>query len=96
MFKELDPVIHAQLRLAIMSLLHESGEVGFMEIKEKTRATSGNISVQIQKLKEAGYIQVNKNFNNNFPSTSCKLSATGKQAFANYMEALNSYFYPVK
>ncbi len=95
MFKDLDPVIHSQLRLAIMSMLQECGEADFSTIKEKTRATAGNLSVQIQKLKEAGYILVNKNFRNNFPNTSCKLSAKGKKAFANYIEALNSYLHSV-
>ena len=66
MFKELDPLLHSQLRLAVMSLLISVEEAEFTFIKEKTGATAGNLSVQIDKLKQAGYITVNKSFRDNF------------------------------
>ncbi|WP_457831609.1 transcriptional regulator, partial [Staphylococcus aureus] len=54
MFKELDPILHSQLRLAVMSLLISVKEAEFTFIREKTNATAGNLSVQVQKLKDAG------------------------------------------
>ncbi|SEF60255.1 Winged helix DNA-binding domain-containing protein [Parabacteroides chinchillae] len=62
MFKELDPLLHSQLRLAVMSILLSVEEADFVYLKEKTEATAGNLSVQIDKLNEAGYIQVEKSF----------------------------------
>ena len=74
MFKDLDPILHSQLRLAVMSLLISVKEAEFTFLKEKTNATAGNLSVQIQKLKEAGYIEVIKQFKDNYPQTICKIT----------------------
>jgi DNA-binding transcriptional ArsR family regulator len=90
-FKELDPILHSQLRLAIMSLLISVKEAEFTFLKEKTNATSGNLSVQISKLKEVGYIEITKQFNNNYPQTICKITPKGILAFENYVKALQSY-----
>lgn len=90
-FKELDPILHAPLRLAIMSLLLSVKEAEFTFIKEKTNATAGNLSVQITKLKEADYIEVTKQFKNNYPLTICKITQKGIQAFEDYVKALQSY-----
>lgn len=90
-FKDLDPVLHSQLRLAIVSLLMKNAEVDFNTIKEKTNATPGNISVQLTRLKEAGYIEVVKAFQNNYPLTTCKITELGSEAFTKYLEALKSY-----
>ena len=90
-FKELDPILHSQLRLAVMSLLISVKEAEFIFLKEKTNATSGNLSVQISKLKEAGYIEITKQFNNNYPQTICKVTPKGILAFENYVKALQSY-----
>jgi DNA-binding transcriptional ArsR family regulator len=91
MFKELDPILHSQLRLAVMSLLISVKEAEFTFIKEKTNATAGNLSVQVQKLKEVGYIDVIKQFKDNYPQTTCKITATGVEAFENYVKALQEY-----
>ncbi|CAN5518042.1 transcriptional regulator [soil metagenome] len=91
MFKELDPILHSQLRLAVMSLLISVKEAEFTFIKEKTNATAGNLSVQIQKLKEAGYIEVIKEFKDNYPNTSCKITKRGVEAFEDYVKALQEY-----
>ena len=91
MFKELDPILHSQLRLAVMSLLIAVKEAEFTYIREKTNATAGNLSVQVQKLKEAGYIEVNKQFKNNYPQTTCKLTKVGIDAFEAYVKALQQY-----
>ncbi len=69
MYKELDPILHSPLRLAIVSLLMKEGELDFNTLKDKTGATSGNISVQLKKLEEAGYIEIEKSFRNNYPHT---------------------------
>ena len=91
MFKELDPILHSQLRLAVMSLLIAVKEAEFTYIREKTNSTAGNLSVQVQKLKEAGYIEVNKQFKDNYPQTTCKLTKIGIEAFEAYVKALQQY-----
>ena len=94
MFKELDPILHSQLRLAVMSLLISVKEAEFTFLKEKTNATAGNLSVQINKLKEVGYIDVIKLFHNNYPQTICKISPRGVEAFEMYVKALHAYMNP--
>lgn len=91
MFKELDPLLHSQLRLGIMSILLTVEEADFVYLKEKTEATAGNLSVQIEKLNEAGYIEIDKSFVGKRPRTSCRITATGRKAFELYVEALKSY-----
>jgi DNA-binding MarR family transcriptional regulator len=91
MFKNLNPLLHSQLRLAVVSLLMAVEEAEFNYLKEKTGSTSGNLSVQISKLKEAGYIDVEKTFRDNFPLTTCKITTKGKDAFEEYVNALDSY-----
>ena len=91
MFKDPDPILHSQLRLAVMSLLIGLKEAEFTFIKEKTNATAGNLSVQIQKLKDAGYIDVVKQFKDNYPLTTCKITPAGVKAFEDYVKNLQSY-----
>ena len=91
MFKDLDPILHSQLRLAVMSLLISVKEAEFTFLKEKTNATAGNLSVQIQKLKEAGYIDVIKQFKDNYPQTICKITSIGIKAFEEYVKILQAY-----
>jgi DNA-binding MarR family transcriptional regulator len=91
MFKELDPLLHSQLRLAIMSLLIGVEEADFVYLKEQTGATSGNLSVQIDKLNEAGYIKVQKTFQGKMPRTLCKITSKGVNAFDEYVKNLKSY-----
>ena len=93
-FKELDPILHAPLRLAVISLLLSVKEAEFTFIKEKTNSTAGNLSVQISKLKEAGYIDVTKQFKDNYPLTICKITPKGVDAFESYVKALQSYMHP--
>lgn len=91
MFKELDPLLHSQLRLSIMSLLISVKEADFSFLKEKTKATAGNLSVQISKLAEADYIIITKTFKDNYPLTSCKITKKGVLAFEKYVDAINAY-----
>lgn len=73
MFKELNPILHSQLRLAIMSILLTVEEAEFVYLKEKTQSTAGNLSVQLDKLSEAGYIEVEKSFVGKRPRTACRI-----------------------
>ena len=91
MFKDLDPILHSQLRLAVVSILISVKEAEFTFLREKTNATAGNLSVQIQKLKEAGYIEVIKQFKDNYPQTICKITKHGISAFEEYVTSLQSY-----
>jgi len=91
LFKNLDPMLHSQLRLAIISLLMREKEADFSVLKERTDATAGNLSVQINKLREAGYIDVTKDFKDNYPHTICKITAAGSKAFELYVKSLQSY-----
>jgi DNA-binding transcriptional ArsR family regulator len=91
MFNDLDPILHSQLRLAVVSLLISVKEAEFTFLKEKTGATAGNLSVQIQKLKEAGYVDVVKQFKDNYPQTVCKITRQGVDAFEKYVKNLQQY-----
>ena len=91
MFNDLDPILHSQLRLAVVSLLIGVKEAEFTFLKEKTNATAGNLSVQIQKLKDAGYINVVKQFKDNYPQTICRITPQGVNAFEQYVKNLQAY-----
>lgn len=90
-FKELDPLLHSQLRLAVVSLLVSVEEAEFNLLLEQTGATKGNLSAQITKLKDAGYISVEKSFRNNYPLTTCKIAPKGIEAFEKYVQAIQGY-----
>ena len=91
LFKNLDPILHSQLRLAIISILIREKESDFSVLKDKTQSTAGNLSVQINKLREAGYIEVIKDFKDNYPHTICKITTSGTKAFDQYVKSLQSY-----
>jgi len=91
-FKELNPILHSQLRLAIMSLLVKENKNDFTSIRKATGSTSGNLSIQIKKLEEAGYVSVEKSFNNNYPLTMISITTLGLDSFSQYISDLKSYF----
>jgi predicted transcriptional regulator len=91
MFEELDPILHSQLRLAVVSLLVSVKEAEFTYLKEQTGATAGNLSVQIQKLKDAGYIDIEKKYKGNYPLTICRITPQGISAFEKYVKSLKQY-----
>jgi len=91
MFKDLDPVLHSQLRLAVISLLVSVKEAEFTFLREKTKSTAGNLSVQLQKLKEAGYIEIEKKFKDNYPKTICRITKTGIKSFEKYVSDIQQY-----
>ncbi|MCM1035205.1 MAG: transcriptional regulator [Paludibacter sp.] len=89
--KELDPLLHSQLRLAVMSILMNVDEADFVYLKEKTDATAGNLSVQLDKLSSAGYISMLKVFVGKKPRTVCQVTVQGRKAFVEYVETLKEY-----
>lgn len=91
MFKKLDPLLHSELRLAVMSVLVNLEEADFVYLREATGATAGNLSVQIDKLTAAQYISVEKGFNGKKPQTLCKITPVGVKAFEDYVDALKTY-----
>ena len=91
MFASLDPLLHSELRLAVMSILISVEEADFVYLREKTGATAGNLSVQIDKLNDAGYIEVERGFAGKRTRTVCKITPVGVKAFENYVESLKSY-----
>ena len=91
MLQELDPLLHSQLRLAIVSILLSVDEADFVYLKEQTGATAGNLSVQIDKLAAAGYIRVIMEFVGRKTRTSCQITEKGREAFERYVEAIKSY-----
>jgi DNA-binding MarR family transcriptional regulator len=91
MLKELDPLLHSQLRLGVMSILMSVESADFTFLKEKTNSTAGNLSVQLDKLSEAGYIQIAKSFKGKKPLTTCSITRKGIQAFENYVNTLKEY-----
>ncbi|MFH0756705.1 MAG: transcriptional regulator [Bacteroidota bacterium] len=94
MFKDLDPILHSQLRLSVVSILMSVDQASFNYIRDETQATSGNLSIQIKKLQDAGYIKVKKTFKNNYPNTSLSITKQGMEAFENYVNSLKSYINP--
>lgn len=91
MFKSLNPILHSELRLGIMSLLISIQEADFVYIMEQTKSTGGNLGAQIVKLQKAGYLEVKKSFKANRPCTTCKITPKGIAAFDEYLEALKTY-----
>jgi DNA-binding MarR family transcriptional regulator len=91
MFKNLDPLLHSQLRLAIISILISVEEAEFSYLREKTNASSGNISVQIEKLSEANYIKIEKSFKGKYPLTKCSIT---KKGIEEYVKSLQQYIKP--
>ncbi|MDP5169367.1 MAG: transcriptional regulator [Bacteroidia bacterium] len=91
MYKDLDPLLHSQLRLTIVSHLVKQPSSDFKELKELTNANSGNVSIQLNKLEQAGYITLTKSFKDNYPHTSVELTPAGLAAFEAYVDALKGY-----
>jgi DNA-binding HxlR family transcriptional regulator len=92
-FKDLDPILHSQLRLSIVSLLVGLEEAEFVYLKEKTNTSAGNLSLQLDKLQKAGYVSIKKGFKGKYPVTTCKLTAKGLKAFERYVATIKSYIH---
>jgi len=96
MLNDLDPILHSQLRLSIVSILMTVDEANFTFIQETTKAAAGNISIQIKKLQEAEYVKVKKTFKNNYPNTTIAMTGKGIKAFEDYVSNLKKYINPKK
>ena len=88
---ELDPLLHSQLRLAVMSILMSVEEADFVYLRQQTESTAGNLSVQLDKLSNAGYISVEKGFQGKKARTVCRVTERGREAFRNYVETIRKY-----
>lgn len=91
--KELNPLLHSQLRLAVMSILMNVEEADFVYLKEKTESTAGNLSVQLDKLSSAGYLSIKKEMSGKRPRTVCSVTTDGRKAFEEYVETLRLYLH---
>jgi DNA-binding transcriptional ArsR family regulator len=92
MFKDLDPLLHSQVRLAIMSLLISVRTAEFGFLLENINTTKGNLSFQLSKLKEAAYIDIKKSFRGNYPLTTCEITEKGIAAYETYVNSIADYF----
>jgi DNA-binding transcriptional ArsR family regulator len=93
MYNDLDPLLNTPVRLAIVSALIKLRQADFAHLQETTGTTQGNLSHQIRKLQEAGYIGVIKTFRGNYPHTICKLTVKGRKAFEQYVEDIKKYLH---
>lgn len=92
MFKDLDPLLHSQVRLSIMSILIGVKNAEFSYLLENIKTTKGNLSFQMNKLKEAGYIEVKKSFKGNYPLTTCEITEEGVNSYETYVNSIDEYF----
>ncbi len=92
MFKDLDPVLHSQVRLAITSILLSVKNAEFSFLLENIMTTKGNLSFQLGKLKEAEYIEIRKSTKGNYPLTTCNITEKGINAYQTYFNSISNYF----
>lgn len=92
MFRNLDPLLHSQVRLAIMSILIGVNSAEFSFLLENIETTKGNLSFQLGKLNKAGYIQIKKSFRGNYPLTTIKITTEGVEAYEIYVDSISDYF----
>lgn len=92
MFKDLDPLLHSQVRLAIMSLLISVKEAEFSFLLENINTTKGNLSFQLSKLNESDYIKIVKSFKGKYPLTTCSITQKGINAYEKYVNSIDEYF----
>lgn len=90
-FNRLDPVVHAPVRLAVLTILISVKEANFTYLKEAVNTTDGNLSTHLSKLEEAGYIRIIKKFVGKKPKTTCMITSKGREAYLKYIESLKSY-----
>ncbi len=91
-FKDLDPLLHSQVRLAVMSILIMVKSAEFNYLLENVNTTKGNLSFQLKKLNEAGYLKIKKSFKGSYPLTTCSITEKGLDAYEIYVNALDEYF----
>ena len=84
----IDDVIHGRLRLGIMAYLAKTEAADFTELKTVLKATQGNLSIQLRKLEDSGYITIDKTFVDRKPLTRAQLTRAGRKAFLAYLDAM--------
>ncbi len=84
------PLLHEQRRLMIVSVLAAAPSLTFTELRDTLEMTDGNLSIHLQKLEEAGFVAIEKQFVGKRPQTTCKLTAEGKKAFTCYVDHLEA------
>ena len=87
-YREIDAIIHAPVRLAIVSMLASVGELDFNSISEELSLSDGNLSTHLRKLEESGYIECKKSFLNRKPRSTYRLLPKGRAAFERYINVL--------
>ena len=92
MFQDLDPLLHSQVRLAIMSLLLSVKKAEFSYLLDNIKTTKGNLSFQLSKLKDAGYVEIEKTTKGNYPLTLCQITENGIDAYEQYVNSISEYF----
>ena len=94
---DLDPVIHAQARLRVvsaLSMLRDGDRLTFPRLQEILKMTAGNLSVHLRKLEDAGYVEVTKTHHGRTPATLVQLTRRGRLAFEDYTAALKALLDP--
>ena len=92
-FNDLDPVLNTPVRLAIVSVLIKVKQADFNTLMDATETTQGNMSHQLKRLNDEGYIEIQKTFTGSYPQTICRLTSKGKKAFENYVESIKKYLH---
>lgn len=95
-YREIDDVIHGRVRLTIMAYLTGAGTADFNALKDKTGVTDGNLSVNLRKLEDAHYIEIEKRFVDRRPQTLCRLTETGRTAWIAYLERIELILHMAK
>jgi DNA-binding transcriptional ArsR family regulator len=90
-YESLDPLLSTPVRLAIVSTLIKVKQAGFQDLMEATETTQGNMSQQLKKLGDAGYIKIEKTYRDNYPYTICMITPKGRKAFEKYVEDVKKY-----
>ncbi len=90
-FEALDPIVHAPVRLAILTVLISVKSADFVYLKNATKTTDGNLSTHIQKLEDVGYVKITKSFIGKKPKTTLCITALGQTAYKKYVEGIETY-----
>lgn len=89
---DLDPILHHELRLKVMAALDSLDDADFVYLKGLTKSTSGNLSVQLTNLEEAGYIKISTSGKGRGSHTVCRITPKGAAALQDYQRTLMAYF----
>ena len=88
---DLDPIIHAPVRLAILSILINVDKAEFNYLKEMTATSDGNLSTHLNKLEANNLVQIEKTYKGKKPQTLCSITDSGRTAFQQYVEQMEKF-----